>query len=62
MADKPGYQLGYEQRQRDIQDSIKTGHPGPVGPIRDLDTAVGKTPGSDRPAPGSIQLGVGSSR
>lgn len=62
MADKPGYQLAYEQRQRDIQDSIKTGHPGPTGPIRDSDTVVGKAPGTEKPAPGSIQLGVGSSR
>jgi hypothetical protein len=62
MSDKPSYQLAYEQRIRGIQDSIKTGHPGPVRPMQDLDTVVGKIPGTNKPTPGSIQLGEGSSR
>jgi hypothetical protein len=60
MSDKPSYRLAYDQKVRDIQDSIKTEHTG-AQPMRDLDTSVGKTPGTDKPAPGSIQLGTGSS-
>jgi hypothetical protein len=61
MSDKPSYRMAYDQRTQDVQDSIKTEHTGPKQPMQDSDSIVGKTPGTNKPAPGSIELGVGSS-
>jgi hypothetical protein len=58
MSDKPSYKLAHDQRTQAVQDSIETEHTGPKQPMRDSDTAIGKTPGTDKPAPGSIQLGI----
>jgi hypothetical protein len=56
MADekKPSYQLAYDERMKQIDDSIKSEHHG-APPSREQDTEV-------RPSKDSIQLGEGSHR
>jgi hypothetical protein len=54
MADikKPGYQIAYDQRQRELEDSIRTEHRG---------AHESETPQDEiKPSRGSTQLGEGN--